>query len=68
MYNVDLNKEDRNDQEDGTIMTSTGATFNNSEDSVFRTILTNYYGKRKKTKGEMFTLEKEIAYLKGYIT
>ena len=67
MYNIDPTKENRDGQETGTIMTSTGAVFKDDEDSVFRTILTDYYGQRKKAKGEMFQLEKEIAYLKEYI-
>lgn len=67
MYNIDPTKENRDDQEAGTIMTSTGAVFNDSEDSVFRTVLSDYYGQRKLAKGKMFELEKEIAYLKEYI-
>jgi DNA polymerase elongation subunit (family B) len=49
------------------IKTSSGAVFKNDEDSVFRTILANYYGKRKEAKNEMQQLEKEIAALKEYI-
>ena len=49
------------------IKTSSGAVFKNDEDSVFRTILANYYGKRKDAKKEMQQLEKEIAALKEYI-
>lgn len=49
------------------IKTSSGAVFKNDEDSVFRTVLTNYYGMRKSAKGKMFEIEKEIAFLKEYI-
>ncbi len=67
MYNVDPSDENRKDQEAGTIMTSTGAVFNDNEDSVFRTVLADYYGQRKEAKGKMFQIEKEIAYLTEYI-
>jgi DNA polymerase elongation subunit (family B) len=53
---------------DKFIKTSTGAVFSNDEDSAFRTILTDYYGQRKKVKKEMLIIEKEIGYLKEYIT
>jgi len=46
------------------IKTSSGAVFKKEKDSVFRKILTEYYGKRKSTKQKMFQIEKEIAYLK----
>ncbi len=49
------------------IKTSSGAVFTNYEDSVFRTILTNYYGMRKDAKNKMQSLEREIAYLNEYI-
>lgn len=58
---------DKEIDRDKYIKTSTGAVFENSEDSVFRTILTDYYGQRKKAKNAMFQLEKEIDFLKRYI-
>ena len=64
--NYITNTKDEIDKEK-YIKTSTGAVFENAEDSVFRTILTDYYGQRKEAKGEMFELEKEIDYLKKYI-
>lgn len=50
---------------DKYIKTITGAVFDNSEDSVFRTILTEYYDKRKVAKGKMQDIEQEVAYLKN---
>lgn len=67
MYNVTPSEDSQKEKPEGTIMTSTGAVFKDSEDSVFRTILTDFYGQRKTAKKEMFQLEKEIAYLKEYI-
>lgn len=62
------NVESESDEvDDGMIVTKTGAVFDDSEDSVFRTVLTNYYDKRKAAKNEMFEIEKEIDFLKKYI-
>ncbi len=47
--------------------TSSGALFKRNEDSVFRTILSDYYGKRKIAKKEYLEIEKEIDELKKYL-
>jgi DNA polymerase elongation subunit (family B) len=49
--------------QEGWIRTASGAIFDNTEDSVFRSILTEYYSKRKESKGKSFELAKEIDYL-----
>lgn len=46
------------------IKTSSGALFKKDEDSVFKTILTDYYGKRKATKKQYMEIEEEIEQLK----
>lgn len=52
-------------KDDPNIITSkTGACFDAREDSLFRLILTNYYGQRKGAKKVMFMAEEEIARLK----
>ena len=49
---------------DPNIITSkTGACFDATEDSLFRSILTNYYGQRKEAKKVMHAAEEEIARL-----
>ncbi len=52
------------DPEKNWIKTASGAVFDNSEDSVIRTILTEFYGKRKAAKNTAFEIEKEIDFLK----
>lgn len=47
--------------------TSSGALFKKDEDSVFRTILADYYGKRKTSKKSYMEIEEEIEQLKKYI-
>jgi DNA polymerase elongation subunit (family B) len=47
--------------------TSSGALFRKDEDSVFRTILADYYGKRKISKRAYMEIEEEIEQLKKYI-
>jgi DNA polymerase elongation subunit (family B) len=47
--------------------TSSGALFRKDEDSVFRTILADYYGKRKVSKRAYMEIEEEIEQLKKYI-
>lgn len=42
------------------IKTKTGAYFDGSKDSIFRTMLTNYYGQRKAAKKVMFAADQEI--------
>lgn len=55
--------------QDGWIKTASGAVFDNSQDSVMRTILTTYYGMRKDSKNKSFELELEISELeKIYMT
>ena len=46
---------------------SSGALFTKTDDSVFRTILADYYAKRKVAKKEYMEIEEEIEQLKGYI-
>jgi DNA polymerase elongation subunit (family B) len=48
------------DLKENWIKTASGAVFENSEDSVMRTILTDFYSKRKQSKDKSFELEKEI--------
>ena len=50
-----------------TIKTSSGALFERNTDSVFRTILTEYYGKRKVAKKAFAEIEEEIEQLKKYL-
>jgi DNA polymerase elongation subunit (family B) len=45
------------------ILTASGAVFSKKEDSIFRTVLTNYYNKRKSAKKEYEAIEAEIQYL-----
>ena len=49
------------------IKTSSGAVFKKDKDSVFRTILAEYYGKRKEAKNTYVEIEDEIEQLKRYI-
>jgi DNA polymerase elongation subunit (family B) len=49
------------------IKCSSGAVFKKDQDSVFRTILADYYGKRKAAKKEYLAIEEEIEMLKKYI-
>ena len=49
------------------ILCSSGAVFEKNTDSAFRTILTNYYNKRKRAKSEYEEIENEIQKLKKYI-
>ena len=51
------------DVKEGWIKTASGAVFDNSQDSVMRMILTDFYGKRKESKNKSFELEKEIDFL-----
>jgi DNA polymerase elongation subunit (family B) len=45
---------------DDIIKTTTGAYFDGSKDSIFRTMLTNYYGQRKAAKKIMLQADEEI--------
>lgn len=45
------------------ILTASGAVFSKKEDSIFRTVLTDYYNKRKTAKKEYEAIEAEIQYL-----
>jgi DNA polymerase elongation subunit (family B) len=49
------------------IVTSSGAVFRKDRDSVFRTILTEYYGKRKVAKKTYMEIEGEIEELKSFL-
>jgi DNA polymerase elongation subunit (family B) len=49
------------------IKTSSGAVFRKDKDSVFRTILTDFYAKRKSSKKIYMEIEEEIEALKKYI-
>jgi DNA polymerase elongation subunit (family B) len=51
---VDLDKE---------ILTTSGAVFSKKEDSILRTVLTDYYNRRKQAKREYEAIEAEIQYL-----
>ena len=51
------------DLQPGWIKTASGAIFDNSYDSVMRTILTDFFGQRKISKKKSFELEKEIDFL-----
>ena len=64
LYNVD---KDEKVETDKLIKTTSGAVFKKDEDSVFRTILTEYYGKRKVAKNTYMEIEEEIEQLKKYI-
>lgn len=52
------------DTQKNQIKTASGAVFDNSEDSVMRTILADFYSKRKQSKKKSFEIEKEIDFLK----
>jgi len=47
----------------GWITTASGAVFDNSEDSVMRTILADFYGKRKDSQKKYKNIETEIDFL-----
>lgn len=49
------------------IKASSGAVFKKDQDSVFRTILADYYGKRKVSKKTYMEIEEEIEQLQRYI-
>jgi len=49
------------------IKTASGAIFKRGEDSVFKSILEEYYAKRKTAKAISQNIEREIAELKKYI-
>jgi DNA polymerase elongation subunit (family B) len=49
------------------VKTSSGALFERNVDSVFRTILSEYYGKRKTAKKAFAEIEEEIEQLKKYL-
>lgn len=49
------------------IVCSSGAVFQKGPDSVFRTVLTEYYGKRKISKKTYEEIEEEIDQLKKFI-
>jgi len=55
---------DADQQNENVIVTASGAAFDNSSDSVMRTILTEFYQKRKDSKKKAFEIEKEIDFLK----
>jgi DNA polymerase elongation subunit (family B) len=56
--NIDV-EEDRK-----VVHCASGAIFDNSEDSVMRTILSEFYRKRKESKKKAQTIEEEIDFLK----
>jgi DNA polymerase elongation subunit (family B) len=51
------------DLKPGWIKSASGAVFDNSQDSMMRSILKEFYGKRKESKKKSFELEKEIDFL-----
>ena len=46
------------------IKTASGAVFDNSRDSIMRSMLTNFYALRKESKKHSFDIEKEVDVLK----
>jgi DNA polymerase elongation subunit (family B) len=46
------------------ILTASGAVFDNSKDSVMRSVLSTFYSKRKESKSKAFVIEKEIDQLR----
>lgn len=46
------------------ITTASGGVFDNSRDSVMRTVLASFYSKRKESKNKAFAIEKEIDNLR----
>jgi ABC-type enterochelin transport system substrate-binding protein len=64
LYNVDKNEEIDTTK---YIKASSGAVFKKDEDSVFKTILAEYYGKRKVAKKAYMEIEEEIEQLQRYI-
>lgn len=52
------------DLKEGWIKTASGAVFDNSQDSVMRTLLTKFFNKRKESKNMSFEIAKEIDQLK----
>jgi len=57
-------KKKRNEYEDAYTYSSSGGIFDNKEDSVFRVMLSKYYGKRKDAKNKKEDVEHEIDELK----
>lgn len=64
MHNVDKNEQVDTEK---YIKASSGAVFKKDKDSVFRTILAEYYGKRKVAKKVYMEIEEEIEQLQRYI-
>jgi DNA polymerase elongation subunit (family B) len=64
LYNVDALEEI---DVSSYVKTSSGAVFRKDKDSVFRTILTDFYAKRKSSKKVYMEIEEEIEALKKYI-
>lgn len=56
------------DLKEGLIKTASGSIFDNTEDSVMRTVLTDYFSKRKDSKNKSFELEKEVDYLEKVLS
>jgi DNA polymerase elongation subunit (family B) len=56
--NIDVPEEKK------VVNCASGAIFDNSEDSVMRTVLADFYNKRKESKKKSFEIEKEIDFLK----
>lgn len=50
------------------VKTASGSVFDNSEDSVLRSVLLTYYGMRKESKKKSFDIEKELDVLKRVLT
>lgn len=59
-----LGKETKKPDMENITYSASGAYFDDSKDSIFRKVLTNYYGKRKNVKREMFAVNQEIEELK----
>lgn len=59
-----LGKEAKMPDMENITYSASGAYFDDKEDSVFRKVLTNYYGKRKDAKKKMWMVTQEIEKLK----
>jgi len=59
-----MGKEKEKPDIENITYTASGAYFNDSEDSAFRTILTDFYGQRKAAKKKMSAVYQEIEELK----
>jgi hypothetical protein len=59
-----LGKESKKPELENITYSSSGAYFDDTEDSVFRTVLADFYGQRKSAKKKMFVVNDDIEKLK----